>query len=85
MKKQNIEQVIRELFRDNFNLYSELYALTEDGLMSEEGTTNAQGAAMGYWDMRNEDEAERDEQAGVTQIDYVEWVMAELGQLIIKG
>lgn len=82
MNKQNIEQIIRELFRQNFNLYPELYPLTEDGLMSDEGTTNAQDVAKGYWDMRTEDEAERDEKAGVTEIDYVEWVMAELADLI---
>lgn len=82
MNRQNIEQIIRELFRQNFNLYPELYPIAEDGLMTEEGTTNAQGAAKGYWDMRTEDEAERDEKSGVTQIDYVEWVMAELSELI---
>lgn len=82
MNKQNIEQIIRELFRQNFSLYPESYPLTEDGLMSEEGTTCAQDNAKGYWAVRNEDEIERDEKAGVTQIDYVEWVMAELSDLI---
>ena len=82
MSAQNISQIIRDLFRQNFNLYPELYPLTEAGLMSEEGTTNAQDAAKGYWDMRNEDEAERDEKAGVTEIDYLKWVMAELSDLI---
>lgn len=82
MDRQNIHQIIRELFIQNYNAYPELYPLTEDGLMSEEGTTNAQDAAKGYWDMRNEDEAERDEIAGVTEIDYVEWVMAALSGLI---
>lgn len=82
MQKQNIEQIIRELFRANFNLYPEHYQLTEAGLMSEDGTTQAQEVAKGYWAERNEDEIERDEKAGVTEIDYVEWVMAELSELI---
>jgi hypothetical protein len=49
--------------------------------MSEEGTINAQEVAKGYWAERNEDEIERDEKAGVTENDYVEWVMAELSEL----
>lgn len=82
MKKEHIEQIIRDLFRQNYNAYPESYTLTEDGLMSEEGTICAQDNAKGYWATRTPDEIERDEQAGVTQIDYVEWVMAELGDLI---
>ncbi len=82
MNRQNIQQIIRELFRANFNLYPEHYPLTETGLLSEEGTLKAQEVAKGYWVERNEDEIERDEKAGVTEIDYVEWVMAELSDLI---
>lgn len=82
MNKQDIEQIIRELFRQNFNLYPASYPLTEDGLMTEEGTTNAQDVAKGYWAERNDDEIERDEKVGVTEIDYVDWVMAELSELI---
>lgn len=82
MNKQNIQQIIRELFRANFNLYPAHYTLTETGLMSEEGTTQAHEVAKGYWAERNEDEVERDEKAGITEIDYVEWVMAELSDLI---
>lgn len=82
MNKQNIEQIIRELFRQNFNAYPGHYSLTEGGMMSEEGTINAQEIAKTYWDVRNEDEIERDEKAGVTEIDYVEWVMAELSDHI---
>lgn len=81
MNRQNIQQIIRELFRANFSLYPENYPLTEAGLMSEEGTTQAQEVAKGYWAERNEDEIEHDEKAGVTEIDYVEWVMAELTDL----
>ncbi len=82
MQKQNIEQIIRELFKENYRLYPDSYPITEDGLMSEDGTTCAQEVAKGYWAERNGDEIERDEKAGVTKIDYVEWVMAELSELI---
>lgn len=82
MQKQNIQQIIRELFRANFNLYPEHYPLTDGGLMSEEGTTHAQEVAKGYWSERNNDEIERDKKAGVTEIDYVKWVMAELSDLL---
>lgn len=82
MDRQNIHQIIRELFIQNYNAYPESYPLTEDGLMSEEGTICAQEVARGYWDVREEAEIERDEIAGVTEIDYVEWVMAALSGLI---
>lgn len=82
MNKQNIEQIIRELFRENFNLYPESYPLGENGLMSDEGTITAQEVAKGYYANRAEFEIERDEKAGVTEIYYVEWVMAELSELI---
>lgn len=101
MKKQDIENIIRDLFRQNFNAYPDNYPTERvypnfvgsresgkfgsDGsylIMSEQGTTQAQEVAKGYWAERNEDEIERDEKAGVTEIDYVEWVMAELSDLI---
>lgn len=82
MNRQNIETLIRDLFRQNFNAYPESYPLTDDGLMSEEGTTCAQDNAKRYWAVRTEFEIERDEKAGVTEIDYVEWVMVELSDLI---
>lgn len=82
MNKQNIEQIIRELFRENYRLYPESYPTTDDGLMTDEGTICAQEVAKGYFDNRAQFEIERDEKAGVTKIDYVEWVMAELGELI---
>lgn len=82
MKKEDIETIIRDLFKQNFNAYPDHYLLTPSGLMSSEGTTQAQEVAKGYWNERNEDEIERDEKAGVTEIDYVEWVMAELSELI---
>lgn len=83
MNKQNIHQIIRELFKDYYSAnQGQIFPLTENRLMSEEGTIHAQEVAKGYWAERNEDEIERDEKAGVTEIDYVEWVMAELSDLI---
>lgn len=82
MNRQNISQIVRELFRDNYNLYPESYPLTEGGLMSEEGKICAQEVARGYWDVREEAEIERDEKAGVTENDYIEWVMSALSGLI---
>lgn len=82
MNRQNIEQIIRELFRYNYKLYPESYPTTIDGLMTEEGTICAQEVANGYYANRTQFEIERDEKAGVTEIDYVEWVMAELSALL---
>lgn len=92
--RQHISQIIRELFRQNFKAYPERYPLTRDHInnsiknkkkepiVMDATVMNAQEVAKGYWSERNEDEIERDEKAGVTQIDYVEWVMAELADLI---
>jgi glucose-6-phosphate dehydrogenase assembly protein OpcA len=82
MQRQDIEKIIRELFRQYYNANEGQSFPIENGLMSEEGTINAQEVAKGYWAERNEEEVERDEQAGITEIDYVEWVMAELSDLI---
>jgi len=83
MNKQNIQQIIRELFRQYYNANNgQSFPLTEDCLMSGEGTIHAQEVARQYWALRKEDEIERDENAGITEIDYVEWVMAELSDLI---
>lgn len=94
MKKEHIEQIIRELFRQHYNAFPENYPLTTDHInnmiknkkkepvVSDETVVNAQSVAKGYWAERNEDEVERDEKAGVTQIDYMEWIMAELSDLI---
>ena len=83
MNKQDIGQIIRELFRQYYNAGEGLsFPITDAGLMSDEGSTHAQDVAKGYWAERNEDGIERDEKAGVTEIDYVEWVMAELSELI---
>lgn len=54
----------------------------KEPVVADETVMNAQGVAKEYWAVRNEDEIERDVKAGVTEIDYVEWVMAELSDLI---
>lgn len=73
MNKQNIEQVIRELFRQNFNLYPENYP---DAIVDSIDT--AKLVAAGYWDLRTPDEEQRDAEAGVTLQDYEYWCVAEL-------
>jgi hypothetical protein len=82
MEIKDIETIVRAFFKDNYRRYPESYPLTATGLMSEEGTMQAQNLAKDYWTNRNKNEIERDEKAGVTEIDYVEWVMSELSDLI---
>lgn len=76
MNQQNAKQIIQELARANFNMYPHSYPLV-DGLATEEATINAQELAIGYHDNRTEIDAERDEELGITKIDYVDWVMEE--------
>lgn len=81
MKKQNVEVIVRELARQNFNLYPESYPI-EDGLATNEATENAQDLAKNYWDNRTELDEERDNGCGVSKIDYVEWVCAEFSDWV---
>jgi hypothetical protein len=76
MKRENIEQIIRDLFKQNYKLYPENYP-DQVG----EAINTALLAAEGYWDNRDETEIERDKQAGVTLYDYENWVKAELKEL----
>lgn len=74
MKRQNIEQIIRELFRENYRLYPESYT------GGAEAMSVAKEVAKGYYDNRAEFEVERDEQAGVTAQDYDNWILDELAE-----
>lgn len=80
MNKKNIEQIIRELFKDNYRAYPSDYDFSNDN--GQQARLNARSVANEYWDNRQDDEVVRDEQAGVTKEDYVKWVMAELSDLI---
>lgn len=73
MKKQNIETIIRELFRQGYNAYRESYP---DQIM--EAIKTARVTAAGYWGTRTPEEEQRDKEAGVTLRDYEYWVVAEL-------
>lgn len=72
MNRQNIKQVICELFRENVRLYPEDYEVHADAV------NMAKESAKGYWDNRNEMEIERDNEAQVTLQDYESWCLAEL-------
>lgn len=76
MKKSDIQHIIRELFRQNFNLYPENYP---DTVVAAVDT--AKQVAAGYWDVRTPEEELRDEQAGATLQDYEQWCIAELTAL----
>ena len=82
MKKDNVEQIIRELFRQNFNLYPESYPMHDDGRATNEASENVADVAKGYYANRTEDEVLRDEELNITEIDYVEWCMEEFSNLI---
>lgn len=77
MNKQNIEQIIRELFRQGYNAYRESYP---DQI--EEAIKTAKVTAAGYWGTRTPDEEQRDQRAGLTLRDYEEWIVAELSELM---
>jgi hypothetical protein len=76
MNAQNIQQVVRDLFRQNYKLYPESYA---DSVV--EAVTTAKEVAKGYWDNRTEEEEQRDAEAQVTLQDYENWCVQELTEL----
>lgn len=95
MNKRNVETIIKDLFSQNYTSYEENYPLEEvfpdfinTGskysyfIATEEATTNVQNTAINYFENRSKEEIERDEQLGITQIDYVEWCMEKFATLI---
>lgn len=76
MKRENIQTIIRDLFRDN-------YRANPDSYPSQVGDAVrlALLTAKGYWENRTEDEMIRDAKANVNLADYENWVKAELTEL----
>lgn len=76
MNYQNIAQIIRNLFRDNYNAYPDSYP---DSLI--EAVEAAKETAKGYWDNRTPDEEQRDAEAQVTLQHYESWCIDELASI----
>jgi len=74
MNRSNVETIIQELARDNFNLYSDDYQIKNNEATSEAMET-AQDLGIRYFEHRNENEIERDDSLNITKIDYVDFVM----------
>lgn len=72
MKKNNIAQIIKELAKENFGMYSECYP-TENGLATQECAENILTLAQAYYNERNEHEIQRDAENGVSLEDYAIW------------
>jgi hypothetical protein len=75
MNRQNIETIIRDLFRDNYRAYPETYT-------GDSAQQTAIDAGEKYWHNRTEDEMDRDHEADVSKGDYINWCLAELSELI---
>lgn len=73
MNKENVKQIVQELFRENIRLYPESYPLNEDGTATNEASEAVGNWAESIYKNRVEFDIERDQTLGVTQIDYVEW------------
>jgi hypothetical protein len=66
-------QIIRELFRQNINVYPESYPITDKDTCLKQ----AESVARGYWDTRNDDEIEADQRNKITADDYIAWCQSE--------
>lgn len=76
------ENAIYDLATENFNLYPESYPLNDDGTATDEASESVQDLATNYFENRTELDAERDEKADVTEIDYVEICMAAFAEWV---
>jgi hypothetical protein len=79
MNKQNIKNVIQELFRQNIHSFPEYYNSS-----LEESIETAIETAKAYWDNRNEHEIANDSLNNVTLQDYQDWCVEELESYIDK-
>jgi hypothetical protein len=73
MNKQNVEQIIKELFSENYRMYPESYPESENGLVNEEADDNCEQWAHDMWNNRLDTEIERDEDLGISLADYKDW------------
>jgi hypothetical protein len=71
--KEAIEKLIRGYIRKNVD---EQPSAFPDSLIDL--LTTAKALAVAYWDHRTAKEIERDEQAGITELEYQQWVIDEL-------
>jgi len=83
MKTADVESIVKELAYDNFNMYPKSYPL-KNGAATDEASMAVQDLASNYFDNRQKAEIERDEELGITEIDYVEWCMSALSNHIAK-
>jgi hypothetical protein len=95
-QKSNVEQIIKKLFAENYKTYPESYPLTTgyvnnsmpnpegELLATDEAVMNVQDVAKMYYENRAEQEIDRDEKLGITEIDYVKWCMEEFGKQILN-
>lgn len=84
MTNSNVSQIIEDLAIENFNLYSENYPLTNDGLATNEASENVADLAKSYFESRNEVEIERDNQLGIDLSDYVDYCMSAFSKYLQK-
>jgi hypothetical protein len=80
MKKENIKQIIQDSARENFNSYSNDYPIrTIDNIPAKEAYENACQLAISYYEIRDDEEVNRDQQLEISMQDYINWVQLELG------
>lgn len=84
MQKSNVQQIIRELFIENFNLYSESYPSKFDAdgnIDNETASENAEEWATQMWNERSVLDIERDDAAGVDIRDYNDFAQQVLSEM----
>ena len=78
---QLAKQSVTGLAKENFSLYPENYPI-QNGMATNEASENVSDLAKAYWDNRTELDTQRDEDCGVTIIDYVELCQAAFAETL---
>jgi hypothetical protein len=73
MKKEEIEAQVRRCVRKNIIEHPRAFP---DNFI--ENLTPCKALALSYWDQRNDKEIARDARVGLTESDYINWVIDEL-------
>jgi hypothetical protein len=84
MNKENVEQLIKQLTRECINAYPDAYPVNIDGTATDVASMAVADIASSYWENRNENEIERDENLNITESDYVEWCLETFSDLILE-
>lgn len=80
--KEIIKERIKDLWKENYHHYIDDYQINGDGIYTTEAIEVAQDVAISYFENRTEYEINRDTELDVSQVDYVDFVMEAMSEVL---